>query len=116
MPVFPPHIELLYPILVVGGEIWSIDQTQEAPNPESVDRVNYQHSSFANGVVEEYIISVVTEKWFEQFVAQLELECAEIAARIQARIGYFEKAQKLISEMSDAEFSRLPVAVSPHLA
>jgi hypothetical protein len=114
--IFPPHIELFYPIFVVEGEIWSVDQTQDAPEPQNVDLVNYRHSTFVNGIIEEFIVSVVTERYFQKFAARLESECDKIAACIRDRLKDFESAQKRISEMRDAELAKLPVTVSPHLA
>ena len=114
--VHPPHIELFYPVYVIEGDMWSVDQTQGTPTPKNIDRINYKHSTFVNGVFEEYIVSIVAEQSFAKFITELDSECNQIAARVRDRLGDFEQAQKNIGEMDDANFAQLPIAVSPHLA
>ena len=113
---YPPHIEFFYPIYVVEGELWSIDQSEETPEPKNVDRINYKHSTFVDGVFQEYIVSVVTEEKFLQFLEQLESEVTKIANHINEKIDDFEASQRQISVMDEEKVARLPIAVSPHLA
>jgi hypothetical protein len=114
--IFPPHVEIFYPILIVEGELWAIDQTQAAPKPETVERINYKHSTFVDGVFEEYIITVTTEAHFRQFATELEEECRRIAERLREKRQAIENAQSKLADMDDSDISRLSLVRSPHLA
>jgi hypothetical protein len=79
-------IELIYPILVVEGILFEVDQNSKGVlKLESIDRIRYCRNQIWKGRRRYCPIDVVTEKFFPQVLKLIRTDCRRMLRRLEAR-------------------------------
>jgi hypothetical protein len=79
-------IDLIYPILVVEGTLFEVDQDSKGVvKLKLIDRIRYCKSQIWKGTRRYCPIDVVTESFFRQLLKLIEADCEHILGLLEAR-------------------------------
>jgi hypothetical protein len=81
------NLEIVYPIVVVSGEILDVQQTPSSLTIQQAEHVHFMQSYISRGKETGYHIDVVTESELPNLITTIRSEVQEMAKRIRRRKG-----------------------------
>ncbi len=75
------NLQMYYPILVVGGELYDVKHVGAGLELEAVDHVHYVQSQIVSGMQQETHIDVVREGYLPRLLSTIDTEADETAKR-----------------------------------
>lgn len=88
-------LSLVYPVLVVQGDILDVRPTTRSARLVRVDHIQYCCTHSAHGEMNSYQIDVVTEKYFPKYLTMLFRELRLMHKRLASNFGSLEEFRRM---------------------
>ncbi len=107
------NLQIYYPIVVVGGELLDVRQSETGMAIETADHLHYIQSWIAGDSETRYHIDVVTESFFLQLISQIRKETEEFAAMAKAKTAGLRKSIDLMAKAAKDHPEQLQTIIRP---